>query len=440
MSNEILLPILYAGLAGVLLALIFATARQNWSLRVFFLLALRLAVGWHFLFEGLHKVESHYGHPVEGVRPFSSEPYFKVAPGPLGSIMRKQFADPEAVIAAKIDREGGRKMDAAGVARLNPQMQAAMCPPAVDAELSVPWEEVEETIKAEAAAETKAADAAEKKGLEAADAAEKGELEKAKTEDDKARIRAKTAADKAKVKEQADKARQAAKEKADAAKELAPRRVTAAKAAYARWVYGVDGRDTKLKGITGEVAMTAPERIAHIDRLKKQLQDEEARQSVGLGNGYGIDQKRAAELRMDVVTAESDFARDIDAFIGELRKALIGDKAAEQAAETTRGQLMDKVTMWFIVAVGGCLLAGLFTRIACVLGTAFLVLTYLTHPPFPWFPLPPKTEGNPVFINKNVIEGLALLVLATFPTGRWLGLDALLSRVCCRGRSESPTV
>lgn len=438
MSNEILLPILYAGLAGVLLALIFATARQNWSLRVFFLLALRLAVGWHFLFEGLHKVESHYGHPVEGVRPFSSEPYFKVAPGPLGSIMRKQFADPEAVISAKA--KPTQNVTPADFAKLPDEEQAKACPEAVARELDVPVEQVEEAIKAEAAAETKAADAAEKKGLEAADAAEKGELEKAKTEDDKARIRAKTAADKAKVKEQADKARQAAKEKADAAKELAPRRVTAAKAAYARWVYGVDGRDTKLKGITGEVAMTAPERIAHIDRLKKQLQDEEARQSVGLGNGYGIDQKRAAELRMDVVTAESDFARDIDAFIAELRKALIGDKAAEQAAETTRGQLMDKVTMWFIVAVGGCLLAGLFTRIACVLGTAFLVLTYLTHPPFPWFPLPPNTEGNPVFINKNVIEGLALLVLATFPTGRWLGLDALLSRVCCRGRSESPTV
>ena len=28
-------------------------------------------------------------------------------------------------------------------------------------------------------------------------------------------------------------------------------------------------------------------------------------------------------------------------------------------------------------------------------------MTYLTHPPFPWLPLPPNTEGNPLFINKN---------------------------------------
>ena len=413
MSNEILLPILYAGLAGVLLALIFATARQNWSCRVFFLLALRLAIGWHFLFEGLHKVESHYGHPAEGVRKFSSEVYFKVAPGPLGPLMRKQFGDPEAVIASKA--KPTQNMTPADFAKLPDEEQAKACPEAVARELDVPVEQVEEAIKAEAAAETKAADAAEQKGLKDA----------------------KTDADKAKVKEQADKARQAAKEKADAAKELAPKRITAAKAAYARWVYGVDGRDTKLKGIgPQDPVLTAPERIAHIDRLKKQSQDEEARQSVGLGNGYGIDQKRAAEFRMDVVTAEGDLARDTNAFVAELKKSLIGDKAAEESAAPTLGQRMDKVTMWFIVAVGGCLLAGLLTRLACLFGTAFLVLTYLTHPPFPWFPLPPNTEGNPVFINKNVIEGLALLVLATFPTGRWLGLDALLARCCGCGRTN----
>ena len=75
------------------------------------------------------------------------------------------------------------------------------------------------------------------------------------------------------------------------------------------------------------------------------------------------------------------------------------------------------------------LLAGLFTRLACLLGAGFLVTTYLLHPPFPWFPLPPGTEGNPVFVNKNVIEFLALMVLVCYPTGRWLGLDALISRV-----------
>ena len=59
----------------------------------------------------------------------------------------------------------------------------------------------------------------------------------------------------------------------------------------------------------------------------------------------------------------------------------------------------------------------------------FLVLTYLSHPTVPWYPLPPGTEGNPLFINKNLIECLALLTVAVHPTGRWLGLDAIWTRL-----------
>jgi hypothetical protein len=53
----------------------------------------------------------------------------------------------------------------------------------------------------------------------------------------------------------------------------------------------------------------------------------------------------------------------------------------------------------------------------------------LLNSPFPWLPVSPKAEGNYLFVNKNVIEMLALLVLATLPTGRWFGFDAILSRI-----------
>ena len=53
------IQVIYAGLGGSLLALIIATAQQKWQPRVFFLLALRLAIGWHFLFEGMNKIQSH---------------------------------------------------------------------------------------------------------------------------------------------------------------------------------------------------------------------------------------------------------------------------------------------------------------------------------------------------------------------------------------------
>jgi uncharacterized membrane protein YphA (DoxX/SURF4 family) len=198
----------------------------------------------------------------------------------------------------------------------------------------------------------------------------------------------------------------------------------------------VDARPAKVKFVTGDASLTAPQRLEHLDTLRAELKKLEGRQSPGLGNGYGTDIKNVAGVRMDLIAAEGDLARDTNAFVTELATALTGGKAPEAPArEMSRGQLMDKVTMWFLVGVGGCLLAGLLTRVACVLAAGFLVMTYLAHPPFPWFPLPPNTEGNPLFVNKNVIECLALLTIATFPTGRWLGLDALVLRPFCRGKS-----
>ena len=44
-----------------------------------------------------------------------------------------------------------------------------------------------------------------------------------------------------------------------------------------------------------------------------------------------------------------------------------------------------------------------------------------------WLPESPRAEGHYVFINKNIIEMLALLALATTRSGYWAGLDGLLS-------------
>src|SRR5688572_22957287 len=124
--SPFMLAVLYAGLAGTVLALIVATATNRWSPRVFFLLALRLAIGWHFLFEGLYKVNSYYTGPTETNRVFTSEPYFKVAPGPLGEKMRKEFSDPDAEIAAKV--KAPEAIPPADFAKLSVADQAAKCP------------------------------------------------------------------------------------------------------------------------------------------------------------------------------------------------------------------------------------------------------------------------------------------------------------------------
>jgi uncharacterized membrane protein YphA (DoxX/SURF4 family) len=540
MNSPIPIGVLYAGLAGTVLALIIATIQQRWSPRVFFLLALRLAIGWQFLFEGLYKINSHYAGPGPSgtTRPFTSEPYFRAAPGPIGAYMRRQFEDPSAIIAEKVKPTAGKDFTPEAFKKLSEEQQAEACPESVAKELSAMQEQAEAALKNEVEADLKAADAAEEKAkadidateqralkgewtpeeidqirakadadrskaqnladgkreqlreqialyqkigkdlttaikaepdsgmlvgqleavlkanrakaekdIETASAAEKKALDEATatefralkgawTDAEKTKIKEKAEEDRKKAKEKADKAREAANKAGELSKDLAPKRIRAAKAEYARWVYGAESRSAKVKSISGDVMLTAPQRLEHLDWLRKEVKAGEDQQAAGLGNGYGTEQKRAAELRMDLLTAESDLAKDANAFVAELKKALNGGKAVEEQAAKPFGETMDKITMWFLVAVGACLMAGLLTRLACVLAAGFLVVTYLAHPPFPWYPQPPNTEGNPIFINKNIIECIALLALACMPTGRWLGLDALVLRRFCRYKGE----
>lgn len=99
----------------------------------------------------------------------------------------------------------------------------------------------------------------------------------------------------------------------------------------------------------------------------------------------------------------------------------------------------DWTTRWGVFLVGVCLLLGLFSRIASLAGTGFLLLFFLSMPPLPGLPDNPRVEGTYLYINKNFLEMLALLTLATVPTGRWVGLDGLL--YCLNpfrwGRSEA---
>ena len=200
-----MLGVLYAGLAGTVLALIVATITNRWSLRVFFLLALRLAIGWHFLFEGLYKVNTYYAGPIEVngkmQRPFSSEPYFKVAPGPLGERMRKEFGDPDADIAAKV--KAPEAISPSDFAKLSVADQAAKCPPAVAEQLDKAEQQAQQTYKAAAEKELKAVTDADAKAVKAAADAE-AFLARAPLLSDQTRAKVKDAADKARAKAKAD--------------------------------------------------------------------------------------------------------------------------------------------------------------------------------------------------------------------------------------------
>jgi thiosulfate dehydrogenase (quinone) large subunit len=76
-----------------------------------------------------------------------------------------------------------------------------------------------------------------------------------------------------------------------------------------------------------------------------------------------------------------------------------------------------------LVAIGLSLLLGLFTQAGCLGAAGLLAMFYLSAIPMG---LPePRSEGTYLFVNKNLIEAAAVLVLFSFRTGRIAGLDRL---------------
>lgn len=394
--------IIYAGLAGVVIALIVATATQRWQLRVFVLLALRLAIGWHFLFEGLHKIHSQYIGPSETNRAFTSEPYFAAGEGPLAEKMRKDYlGDPVAIYTARLTPP--EPVSVEDFLKLELKEQASLCPASVASDLKL-------------------------------DATAMDAMTKIATtlRDEWTKLPDGTAEEKAKKLEVEVKANVA-----EAKLKIASHDSRELRARYAAWVYGVTGAtwlpkdskwDSKLKSITvsspdAGLSLSGPQRLQHIGLLQKQFSELQERQSVHLGRGDGVELTKTKTSRTELLAAKNDLAKETEAFINELRKEI--DQPPLAPPGKAEMKQLDKMTAWGITIIGACILIGLCTPLACLAGAGFLAMTYLTHPTVPWLSLPPMTEGNPLFVNKNIIEMLALLVVAAHPTGRWLGLDAL---------------
>ena len=109
--------------------------------------------------------------------------------------------------------------------------------------------------------------------------------------------------------------------------------------------------------------------------------------------------------------------------------------------EKSQTFLIDWANMLALTAVGVCLMLGLFTRLAALGGIGLLMLYYFAMPPFPGYPESPMVEGHYLMVNKNLVEALALLMIATTRIGRWGGLDAyvsaILGRLCRKAKTAN---
>jgi uncharacterized membrane protein YphA (DoxX/SURF4 family)/uncharacterized protein YozE (UPF0346 family) len=179
------------------------------------------------------------------------------------------------------------------------------------------------------------------------------------------------------------------------------------------------------------------------DYLALLVEIEEQEKMLGTTD-YNIE--RLTEMYRKKAMAKSAILTRAEAGIHDLPKnnilgvgpVLTQKQAAEGPFKTDHSPTLwiDWSNMIALTAVGACLMLGLFTRLAAIGAMGLLLMYYFPHPPWPGLPHNPMAEGHYLIINKNLIEALALAMIATSRIGRWGGLDAYFAAAIDSARGE----
>ncbi|MHB1423637.1 MAG: hypothetical protein ACYC3I_10675 [Gemmataceae bacterium] len=333
------------------------------KLTALFLILLRLAIGWHFCAEGYHKLEGYWHLPTESIG--KSKPFSSAV----------YFREGTGPLAKIIRQQVGDPDDEALRLLTPPNGDTQEMPPLLAQE----WGDYVSRFCAHYQLDD----------------------------------------------EQRKKAEEALKKSEDA---------------VLHWLTSKQPDEKNLKATTREGRLPAPQRLAHYKQKLEELTEPKHSHLISIGSD--AESVRLHKVKDEAVRLRVELLNDLDEYTKDLRKELDKIPTPEQKKtaeskgkapqpeppgnEKKNQELIDLATMYGLTILGICLIVGLFSRTACLLAAAFLVMTYLCFPPFPWLPTPPNNEGFYLFVNKNVIETLALLALATTHSGRWLGLDALI--------------
>jgi uncharacterized membrane protein YphA (DoxX/SURF4 family) len=148
-------------------------------------------------------------------------------------------------------------------------------------------------------------------------------------------------------------------------------------------------------------------------------------------NKMSYEVERFYEGRKSLEADRRSLVGPLDAWTKALRESWVKLAKPEQVAEygeykpeRTEVQRADMITMYGLTICGFCLIIGFLTPFAGLGAAGFLALFYISMPPWPGLPEAPNAEGHYSIVNKNLIELIACLGLATLPTGMWIGLDA----------------
>ncbi len=143
----------------------------------------------------------------------------------------------------------------------------------------------------------------------------------------------------------------------------------------------------------------------------------------------------------EILEKKAELIGPVDALTAELQSSAYKFLKPE---EFSRGSVpeadskirqINQLTIWALIILGAGLMLGAFSRLSAFGAAGLLLLFYLPLPPWPGVPEAPGPEHS-LFVNKNLIEFIACLALATLPTGRWIGVDALFRRFIFRKRTD----
>ena len=104
------------------------------------------------------------------------------------------------------------------------------------------------------------------------------------------------------------------------------------------------------------------------------------------------------------------------------------------AAHPAALRVVDLLNVGGLVLIGLALLVGAFSRFAAVSGVVLLSLYYVASPPLAGLPANGGAEGSYLIVNKNLVEILALSVIAAFPARGFFGLERTVARLFARRR------
>lgn len=402
-----------------------SNVRQISFLACLLLVLVRVSIGWQFLYEGLWKFGT-----LQTSRPWSAEGYLKNAQGPFRDTFRNMTGDPDDLGKLDYDKVAASWDDFyARFVALHPDLsddQKRQLDLAIDGPQAfyAPLQAVPEGVDLPAyAAKMRVPKGSFLRYNEKAKRLETN-VHLLPSERDallKLKIVAEDAADKAKSEAAAWQA---------AVNQLYK---TTSKLSFKERLQVLLKEDPDRVGVFNEAhkGTVDEHRPGDIEIYKELL----ARYNANLKNvKQSFQQEHLAKQWAEIQEKRAALVGPVNALTTELHELAIKLLKPEQFAvgvlpevPSQIGQI-NKATMWSLVILGGALIIGLFSRLAAFAAAGLLLLFYLPMPPWPGVPEAPGPEHS-FLVNKNLIECIACLALAALPTGRWIGVDALIRRV-----------